>query len=497
MKRLIVFSIIGLSFLNCINPAGILESSQVDIIITEIMYNRGTDTLEFIEFKNRSLGRVNIGGYYFSSGIEFQFPDNIILDKDVYFILTNSEELFTKLYPDVSIAGIFTGRLSNSSESVTLCNLHGNVIAETEYKDSGFWPAAADGLGFSIVTVNEENPGDQKDASNWMASSEINGSPGKPDHGSKGYSISVNEIVASTFSDKLDMIELYNPDTEKVDVSNWYLTDDRHDPYKYIIPENSIIEPEGYLVFNGSMFKSDISVTIAGGQVYLFSASDEILTGYSHGIEYESCDNGDVFGLLENSEGECFCTKLEQATPGKTNSSSFSGEIIITEIMYHPEKGESEFLEIINRSEKTIKLFDEYNLNNNWEIKGIGFKFPLFSYIEPKERIVLIDSTMSPEGFREKYSVDSTIKVFTYSGKLSNSGETVSIQKPGDEYIDETGLIVVPYQSVDIVSYKDDYPWPKKADGDGYSLVRKSFSSWGCESSEWKASDVIGGTPGK
>ncbi|HLV32498.1 MAG TPA: lamin tail domain-containing protein, partial [Chitinispirillaceae bacterium] len=99
MKRLIVFSIIGLSFLNCINPAGILESSQVDIIITEIMYNRGTDTLEFIEFKNRSLGRVNIGGYYFSSGIEFQFPDNIILDKDVYFILTNSEELFTKLYP--------------------------------------------------------------------------------------------------------------------------------------------------------------------------------------------------------------------------------------------------------------------------------------------------------------------------------------------------------------------------------------------------------------
>ena len=55
----------------------------------------------------------------------------------------------------------------------------------------------------------------------------------------------------------------------------------------------------------------------------------------------------------------------------------------------------------------------------------------------------------------------------------------------------------IPYQDVDIVLYKDRDPWPEKADGDGFSLVRKDFAIWGCEPSNWESSDIKGGTPGK
>lgn len=496
MKRLIFLCIIGLS-LSCINPAGILESTQVDIIITEIMYNRGTDTLEYIEFKNRSPGRVNIKGYYFSNGVEFKFKDDCILDKDVYFILTNSEESFKKQYPDITIAGVFSGRLSNSGECLTFCNSNSKIITEIDFKDSSFWPVAADGLGFSIVTVNEHNSCDQNDVSCWRASSRINGSPGKADPEAKQYTVLVNEIVASTISDNLDMIELYNSDTEKVDIGNWYLTDDPHDPYKYVIPHNTIIESHGFMVFNSSMFKSDFSVTITGGQIYLLSAYGGGLGGYSHGIKYEPCNNGTVFGLLKTSNGKYYCSKLKKATKGRPNGPFLPGEIVITEIMYHPRKNEAEFIEIVNRSGKMIQFFNDNAPDYSWKIDGISFKFPFNSCLDPGERMLLIDSTITAEIFREKYSVESNVKIFTYSGKLSNSGETITIEKTGNEYVDENGKIAIPYQSVDIVEYSDDYPWPQKADGDGYSLVRKSIVSWGCEPSEWKISDKIGGTPGK
>ena len=108
------------------------------------------------------------------------------------------------------MGGVFSGRLSDDGEKITICDSAYTVLTSIEYNDKDFWPSAADGLGFSIVPLNEDHPGDQNDASDWRPSSAINGSPGLRDPDHKRYAVLVNELITSTLADTLDMIELFN-----------------------------------------------------------------------------------------------------------------------------------------------------------------------------------------------------------------------------------------------------------------------------------------------
>ena len=481
----------------CSNPASI-EYAPVKIAITEIMYNNGTDSLEFIEIKNISTSISNLKGLNFSRGITFAFTEDFDLGKDQYCVLTNSKELFQSRYPGIAVGGVFSGRLSDSGERVTLCDSTGFELCDIEYNDKGFWPTAADGLGFSLVPVDENRSGNLKSASDWRASSAMHGSPGKRDSGGKRYAVLVNELVVSNLGDTLDMIELFNADSSKsVDISGWFLTDDRRNPCKFEIPANTTIKAKGYVVFKAASFKKSMAVSTAGGHVYLFSGENGAITGYSHGLEFDPAEQGTVFGLVKNSDGKYFCSILKSVTQKAANAVPLSGKVVISELMYHPLDGEAEFLEIINRTSSEVHLYDTQSPDNTWRINGVSFVFPKGISIGGNEIMVLIDSTETVESFREKHDLDSSVQIFTYAGKLSNSGERISIQKTGAAYVDEEGVIVFPWQDVDVVDYNDKYPWPEKADGDGYSLVRKDLTVWGCEPSNWDISDQKGGTPGK
>jgi len=66
----------------------------------------------------------------------------------------------------------------------------------------------------------------------------------------------INEFMASNSSAYLDTatgtfgdwIELYNQDSDSLDISGYMLSDDRDDPAKFIIPDQSIIAGHGYLL---------------------------------------------------------------------------------------------------------------------------------------------------------------------------------------------------------------------------------------------------------
>lgn len=67
--------------------------------------------------------------------------------------------------------------------------------------------------------------------------------------------IVINEFVAKNttgFTDNgthPDWIELYNTKGSTVDLSGWYLSDDRSDPYKWQIPNGVEIEGKGFVLF--------------------------------------------------------------------------------------------------------------------------------------------------------------------------------------------------------------------------------------------------------
>jgi hypothetical protein len=141
------------------------------VVINEIHYDPDirTELIEFIELHNISYDDIDIGGWYFSDGISYQFPVGTILPSGGYVVITEDPELS---YSPVTVVekyaanssfvyGPFEGRLSNEGEEIVLRDAEGNKVDEVDYQLGFPWPTVGDsvpsdtlGNGHSIQLVN-------------------------------------------------------------------------------------------------------------------------------------------------------------------------------------------------------------------------------------------------------------------------------------------------------------------------------------------------------
>ena len=63
------------------------------------------------------------------------------------------------------------------------------------------------------------------------------------------YSASNLEGFQDSFGKTEDWIELYNTSSESVDIGGWYLSDKESKPTKWEIPQGTVIEGNGFLIF--------------------------------------------------------------------------------------------------------------------------------------------------------------------------------------------------------------------------------------------------------
>ena len=167
----------------------IIDTTVTDIVITEIMYNppeSGTDSLEFIELYNNGSGTENIGGYYFSAGIEYSFPSTVINPGDFITVAVNSEAMLNTF--GVTALQWTSGGLSNGGELIELKNSSGLTIDAVHYDDSSPWPTEPDGTGPSLVLCDPNS--DNSLGSNWIASENFvtNNGDGNPIYATPGFS---------------------------------------------------------------------------------------------------------------------------------------------------------------------------------------------------------------------------------------------------------------------------------------------------------------------
>ncbi len=153
------------------------EQQQLPLAITEIMYHpTGGDDYEFIEVKNTGAQAIDVGGVSFE-GIGYTFPGNLPpMAPDQVAVLVRNAGAFAQRYPDVTIAGIYDGQLSNQGESIIMKDARGLIITTVSYDDEYGWPLSSDGLGDSLVLITRD--GVPNNPKNWRASAQINGSPG-------------------------------------------------------------------------------------------------------------------------------------------------------------------------------------------------------------------------------------------------------------------------------------------------------------------------------
>jgi hypothetical protein len=470
------------------------------LAVTEVMYNPPGagmipgDEFEFLELQNTGTNVLDLGGLHFSAGLTFSFPDGTQLAPGAFAVLARNAGAFASRYPGVQLTGLFTGRLDNAGETLTLAYPTGGRLFSLSYDDDAPWPATADGFGFSLVPRQPGLTAAPDDGTRWRASTSPGGSPGAADSPAPASpAVVVNEVLPHTDPPEVDAIELFNPGPEGATLGGWFLTDNRNQPRKFRIPDGTALAAGDYAVFTAEQFgvgTSTFGLSELGEQVYLFAADAAgNLTGYSHGFDFGAADNRTAFGRHLASTGEEQFPAQAVSTLGGTNSGPRIGPVVINEIHYHPADGVVEFIELASISDQPVTLFDPDFPTNRWRLDGISFNFPPQITLDPGELLLLVAE--DPASFRAQYDVPAAVQVFgPYGGALQNEGEWLRLQHPGTPQPDG----FVPLISTDEVRYRDQAPWPGAADGTGPSLQRITSAAYGNDPANWHAATP---TPGR
>ncbi len=336
----------------------------------------------------------------------------------------------------------------------------------------------------------------------------------------------INEVLSHSDLPLEDALELYNLTTGSLDLSGWYLSDDKNDPRRFRIPDGTIIQPGGYVVFYEWQFNPtpgflpSFALSSAHGEnLYLLTASpDGSLSGYRAETKFGAAASGVSIGRYETSVGVDF-TALSQRSfgvdspadvqqfrqgAGGPNAYPLVGPVVINEIMYHPpEVGTNdnvadEFIELRNLSGAAVPLYDPAYPTNTWRLRdAVDFDFPPGTSLPAGGYLLVVSFDPATNAaalaeFRLRYGLGDEVRIFgPYDGKLANNGENIELYKPDEPVAEGADLGYVPYVLADKVKYDQKAPWPVAADGAtngvGLSLQRRVGAEYGNDPVNWLA----------
>ena len=308
------------------NATFAVADSQAEVRISEIYYNpsalSGTeiadyddnDQFEFIEILNpNSVDTINLAGLELANGVTFSFPA-VDLGPGERAVVVRDMDAFEDRYgTGVTVLGEYTGGLNNGGERLELVDSLGQEISSVTYNDGGLWSVAADGDGASLVLDSDTTSNSLLGKYySWRASVEHGGTPGAASTNTSG--VVINEIVSHSDLPDVDSIELFNSTGSSINIGGWSLSDSGSDPFKYQIPNSTVLSAGGYLVFDQNDF--DFALSALGEEVYL-TRSVNGLPAFEDAVEFGATFNGDSVGRLPNGSGRL--THIDSPTLGQAN----------------------------------------------------------------------------------------------------------------------------------------------------------------------------------
>ncbi len=453
------------------------------------------EQFEFVELANVSQESVTLNGARFTSGISFAFPDNTTLAAGQRILVVKDLDAFTSRYgTGRTIAGQFTGDLSDVGELIELRDGSGKSMGKVSYLVSDPWPDRANGRASSLELVDPF--GSYLDPANWRSSSEYGGSPGREGIGSRP-DVVINEIVGHGNSPQPDMLELYNATSAPVDIANWYIGNPDTGPFRFKVPASSTIPPLGYRTFSESELGFGFTIG-PGDKVWLVQAdaSGRPLRIASE-AQFGPSPAGISIGAWPDRESDWL--PLAESTFGGQNTGPRVGDVIISEIQFDPtdldgptgQRADNfEFVELHNTTDHAVDLA-------GWQIDGdITLEFPAGTTMQPNQTLVLVPFNASTGGtatvFRFIYGMNPTDAVLgRYQRKLVNEGGTLRLERPADAAGQDTAGR---FLFVDAVNYGTESPWPTGANATGSTLTRVSPEAFGNLPSSWT---VLAASPGR
>lgn len=478
-----------------------------NLLFTEVMYHPrdADDVAEFIELKNVGAVSLDLSGLIFTGVVNtnefhidppyFRFENGTILPAGEFLVLINNTNAFQALHPTARIDGQFTNEMPNHSMLLAIQDSSGAQATTMLYDSHAPWPVAPDnhgyfpndGVGFSLARSNLDPAVDPESYRAWRASTYRFGSPGADDPAPIVPPIYLNEMLARTSAGLRDTIEFFNPNPTNVHIGGWWLSDERNEPFRYPIPLGTIVPAFGFLVIDDTQFgvgTNGFSLSSEGERLYLFSAdTNRMLTGYTHGFGFEGSDRDVSFGRYIASDGrEDFPAQLI-LTFDATNSGPRLSPIVISEVMYHPEGTNVEYVELRNVTGAAVPLWESPRPTSTWTLGPpyAGLNVPTNTTIPANGHLLFVQGDTNE--FRTRYGVPAEVTILPLQVRLGNGGESVALYRPSG--LNDNGY--PRYVKVDEIVYDDRFPWPAAADGSGHSLERINLNGFGNDAGNWRA----------
>jgi len=430
------------------------------IVINEIMYHpaKNASDLEFVELLNDSPTTEEIGGWRFSSGIEYTFPSGTSIPAHGLIVVAVKPDALRRAARIPNAFGPCKSALANKGAVVELRNNAGGLVDRVDYKDDSPWPAGADGSGHSLSLVDPAS--ENEHGASWAISNEIGGTPGRenfPD-GPRRPTVLVNEVLLE--SAKEPWVELYNVTTGTVDLSDCRLTDDPDVPARFVVPSGTAIKAGGFCTFTQKQM--GFALSPKRRKVFLFAAQGRFV------LDAAACRKtapDESMGRWPDGAAAWF--RMTHPTADAANTVTLHSDVVINEIMYHPftERPEDEYVELYNRGRSPVDLA-------GWSFaKGIEFDFPQGTILQPDVYLVVAKNS---KAFKAKYGIASCIG--DYGKRLNRGGDHLVLR-------DALG------NAADEVAYCDGGRWPRWADGGGSSLELIDPRQDNAYPSAWAPSD--------
>ncbi len=424
-----------------------------DIVINEIMADpepsMALPEFEYIEIYNTSAYDISLADWTLTVGSTIRSLSSETIDSGGYLILCKSDAaLELQSFGNVLVVSGFPS-LANTAQTVILRNAESEIISNISYSNDWYQDDyKADG-GWSLEQIDPLNPcGGEY---NWIASeNEIGGTPGQ-----------INSVNAS------------NPDIDVPELLRIAVVDDE----------------------NIQLFFNETIDSLSAMQTSIYSVDNSVgnpilvdLIGYDYkslilGFE-DSFEENTIYilkisgGIFDCAGNEIYDKNIAQFS---IPDSAEENDLVINEILFNPLVEGYDFVEIYNRSGKTIDLKElliaayeeELDYSSIEIITNEGYLIFPGDYIVLTENPVVVQEqyiTTNPDGF---------IKVEDLPGYNDDKGRVMLLNK---------------WQNViDNFGYDDDMQFALLATNEGVSLERINFDRATDDKTNWhSASELVG-----
>lgn len=421
-------------------------ADRFDILITEIMADPtpqiALPNAEFVELYNRSDKTLNLENFGFDSGSSPKaLPSHVLLPEN-YVVLCDVEDIadFQQFGETIGINGF--PALVNSGDKLTLSDPEGNIVHSVTYASDWYRDVTKEEGGWTLELISPFNICEEKE--NWQASQNLaGGTPGQQNSVFDNFEDQKSPDLIRAFVDanKADEIKLFF--TENLDKDNAENIDN------YAISNNIEITSATLQSFDNKVVVLKLNSFLELKTVYEITLSTGLTDCMGNAVG--------VFNTARVGVPEAFEAQ----------------DVLVNEILFNPEVGGVDFVEIYNQTSKIFNLNDLTigNLHSGVDtvLTTVNQDFLLF----PMQYVVL---TELASDIQNQYFVQHPENLLENDlPAFDNESGNISLI-----YSEGTANIVV-----DAFDYDEDYHHALLDDVNGVSLERIDPNGDSQSSSNW------------